>query len=213
MSILDKLALLSFRQKILIAAGILLVVVIGFWVYFSVAVKPVTEEGVTEEVTQEKKGWFWRKKVEEEPPKEEVKSENVFKTIEIGNTTIEIKKELPKIIITSPGVIADRNISENRAPYLKSMSSLVRIKGQVSPWNSILKINGVEAQVNKLGGFSFPVILKEGKNNFEIVATHKDMGETKIERNIVFHSTMIDIAKKRAQLEKELNKISEKYKK
>lgn len=212
MSLLDKLALLSFRQKILIAAGVLLVVVIGFWIYLSAKTVPVTKEGMTQEVAQEKRGWFWRKKIEEAPAQEEIKSENILKTIKIGEATIEIKKEPPKITIVSPGVIADRNISENRAPHLRSITSFVEIKGQVSPWNSILEINDIEAKVNELGGFSFPVILKEGKNSFKFVATHEDMGETKSERYIIFHDEKIEIVKKRAQLEKELKKIAEKYK-
>jgi len=213
MPLLDKLASLSFRQKILIAAGVLLVVVIGFWIYLSAKTVPVTKEGMTQEdVAEEKRGWFWRKKVEEAPAQEEIKSENILKTIKIGESTIEIKKEPPKIAIVSPGVIADRNISENRAPYLRSITSFVEIKGQVSPWNSVLKINDVEAKANELGGFSFPAILKEGKNSFEFVATHEDMGETKLERYIIFHDEKIEIVKKRAQLEKELKKISEKYK-
>ena len=212
MPILDKLASLSFRQKILIAAGVLLVVIIGLWIYLSAKTVPVTKEGMTQEdVAEEERGWFWRKKVEEAPPKEEVKSENILKTIKIGETTIEIKKEPPKITIVSPGVIADRNISENRAPYLRSITSFVEIKGQVSPWNSVLKINDVEAKVNELGGFNFPAILKEGKNSFEFVATHEDMGETKLKRYIVFHDKNIDIVKARVQLEKELKKIAEKY--
>jgi len=213
MSLLDRLALLSRRQKILIAAGVLLVVVIGFWIYFSIATKPATEEGVEKKTAQERRGWFWKKKVEEPSPQEKVKSENILKTIKIGNTTIDIKKEPPKITIDSPGVIADRNINQNRAPYLRSMSSFIEIKGQVSPWNTVLKINGLKVKLNELGGFGLPVKLKEGKNTFEFVATHKDMGETKLERYIIFYDEKIEIAKKRAQLERELKKISEKYKK
>ncbi len=106
----------------------------------------------------------------------------------------------PPIVTSFPApTITSPNLFDSNGVY-KTASSIVTIKGKVSPNTKSIKINGFKLRKFKLGDTTFSYIanaaygnMKEGLNNYHVVA--HDIDNKFAETNIKIQYTPVDLGK------------------